>query len=344
MILKFKRNFMAETQAKYHHLVPRTYMSAWAHGNGTLNVEFKNNPGIIATRNKDHIAGITDYHSIKAGMPCCTKSDTDAIFAEALQYTIKYQGKTVTDSLELNRIFYDFDNWEIIRGDGTIVSKKSIKREIEKIKIKDIEANWASKYEDKWTYQLSIIENNILHTSAESIPAFDFDYIMKFYTALDWRGFCSNEQFEKTFDDLCNNILELDDIEIPENERMLPFLKTAADEMHHYLLLSYYRKYLSDSGIIYQNALANMKHTSFHFLIADGPTKFITSDTPVFIHTRSDSKKVGLLPLTPNILMAQGLCTDASNREYCISHITDEAVQRYNSAIKENAEEFIIIA
>ena len=60
---------MAETEAKYHHLIPQTYMSAWANGSGTLKVEFKNNPGVITERNKERIAGITDFHSIRAGMP-----------------------------------------------------------------------------------------------------------------------------------------------------------------------------------------------------------------------------------------------------------------------------------
>ena len=39
---------MDETQAKYHHLVPQTYMSAWAHGNGTLNVEFLDSQVILS--------------------------------------------------------------------------------------------------------------------------------------------------------------------------------------------------------------------------------------------------------------------------------------------------------
>lgn len=63
---------MGETQAKYHHLIPQTYMSAWANGAGTLEVEFLANPGVLKQKNKDNIAGITDYHSIKAGMVICT--------------------------------------------------------------------------------------------------------------------------------------------------------------------------------------------------------------------------------------------------------------------------------
>ena len=42
-----------ETQAKYHHFIPQTYMSAWANDVGTLQVEFLNNPGIFKQRNKE---------------------------------------------------------------------------------------------------------------------------------------------------------------------------------------------------------------------------------------------------------------------------------------------------
>lgn len=58
---------MGETQAKYHYLIPQTYMSAWANDAGTLEVEFLSNPGAFEPKNKDNIAGITDYHSIFIG-------------------------------------------------------------------------------------------------------------------------------------------------------------------------------------------------------------------------------------------------------------------------------------
>lgn len=101
-------DFMVETQAKHHHLVPQTYMSAWAHINGTLNVEFLNNPGKVLLRNKEKIARITDFHSIKAGMPICTKADADTIFASLMSYTIEYNGKIIRDTLEMNEFYYDF--------------------------------------------------------------------------------------------------------------------------------------------------------------------------------------------------------------------------------------------
>ena len=127
-----------DTKAKYHHLVPQTYMSAWAKGKGTLKVEFLNEPGIACEKNKEHIAGITDYHSIKAGMPMCTQADTDLIFAVLQPYRVEYESKTITDTREMNSLFWDFEKWNITRTDGSSVSKKSILREIQKVKIKDI--------------------------------------------------------------------------------------------------------------------------------------------------------------------------------------------------------------
>ena len=49
---------MGETKAKYHHLIPRTYLSAWEHGNGTLYIRFLENKERVVERNKDNIAGM----------------------------------------------------------------------------------------------------------------------------------------------------------------------------------------------------------------------------------------------------------------------------------------------
>lgn len=330
---------MIETKAKYHHLVPQTYMSAWAHGNGTLNVEFLDSPGNIVERNKEKIAGITDFHSIEAGMPLCTEDDADIIFSPVLPYTVEYKSNILQSSLDMNKYYYDFDNWVIKRVNGSIVSKKSIKREIEKIKIKDIEANWSTKYENNWNSVVAKIEAAVLLAPNGSVPTIEKEYLMKFFTALDWRGFRTNQHFEEMYRALTCGLFV--DLEIPEDKRILPSLKTAADEMRHYLLLQYYRKYLNNTGVIFEDAMANLHHTNFHFLIADGPTKFITSDSPAFIHRRDDKKFVDLLPITPRILMTKGKCIEDDGLYY-VTHITDEAVKRYNDAIRSNAEEFVI--
>ncbi len=339
---------MSKTQAKYHHLIPQTYMSSWANGSGTLKVKFCQNPAKVVERNKGKIAGITDYHSIKAGMPLCTEKDTDIIFASVLSFTVELDGEIISgpitrNSAKLNIKYCDFDKWIITRSDGTSVKNMHIKSQIEKVKIKDIEENWSTKYENGWSEAVEKIKQTVCSTCDSEIQAFDKEYLTKFFTILDWRGFNSNQQFEETYQSLAKVFLEgIENETIPENKRILPFLKTPSDEMRHYVLLKFYRDFLNDTGVIYKDAMINLQHTSFHFLISDGPTMFLTSDTPAFLHEREDGKLVGLLPITPNILMAKGLCTDNPDKYY-VTHIMDSEVQRYNDIICKNAKEFIIL-
>lgn len=327
-----------DTEAKYHHLIPRAYLSAWEFGKGTLNVEFLSNPGTIVLRNKDNIAGITDYHSIKAGMPICTQNDTDLIFAPLSSYKVVLDGRQLTNTLEMNERFGEFEKWDITRQDGTKVRKKPILREIEKVKIKDIERNWSEKYENYWPEQVSKIEKCILTSSTDHVKAFDKEFIMKFFVALDWRSFTSNEQFDAMLDLL---LFGLEDTVIPQEARILPQIKTAKEEMRHYLLLNYYRQYLNDSGVMIEYVKAYLKKTSFHFLVSDGSANFITSDNPSFIHKAETSSLMGLLPITPKILMIQG--RDESNADcYYITHISEEEVQHYNRIIREHADSFVV--
>lgn len=272
-------------------------------------------------------------------MVICTKDDADKIFAPLADYTVEIEGHIVTDTLEMNQKYYDFDTWIIKRKDGSLVSKKALKSEIEKIKVKDIESNWSAKYENKWGLVVTDLESIILTSKSESMTAIHREYLMKFFIALDWRSIQSNDEFQKAFRPFADALL--DEIEIPEEERFLPCLKTASDEMKHNLLLKYYRKYLNDDGVIYTHSIASLKHTNFHFLVADGPTYFDTSNNPSFTFIRDDGLKEGLMPITPRILMAQGKCTEDADK-YFITHITDAAVKKYNEIIRANANEFVI--
>jgi len=164
---------------------------------------------------------------------------------------------------------------------------------------------------------------------------------MKFFVALNWRGFQSNKQFEDALEVFTKDLL--DQIDIPLKERELPCLETVADEIRHELLLKFYRQYLENKGVIYKYAEANLQHIVFYFLISDGPTYFDTSDSPSFVFQRTGGAWQGIMPITPRIILAQGKCTDNAD-VYYISHITDEAVKRYNATIRENASEFIIHA
>lgn len=180
-----------------------------------------------------------------------------------------------------------------------------------------------------------------MNSSDGTIECANKEYLMKFYTALDWRSIKSNSAFNDVWEYFCNEVLCLDKINISKNNRKLLMLDNASKEIKHYLLLNFYRQYLNDSGIIYEHAMENLARTSFHFLVADGVETFITSDNPAFKFKRLDGKVEGILPITPRILMVQGKCSNQDSNFY-VSHITDETVVRYNAETEKNASDFVV--
>lgn len=48
---------------------------------------------------------------------------------------------------------------------------------------------------------------------------------MKFYVSIDWRSSATDPLFAKEFKRLSTDILQMDQVEIPKDERGLPFLK-----------------------------------------------------------------------------------------------------------------------
>ncbi len=332
---------MPEGKSKYHHLIPQTYLAAWEHGNGTLYVRFKDRIDEVVERNKANLAGYTNYHTIFAGMPIVEKEDADFIFKCVSDFEVRYKGSVISDSLVLNRNYWDFENWSIYRKDGSVVSNKRIKAEIDQAKIRDIEDLWAKKYENKWSQVRSDLTDRLTKATGGTIPAVHKEYLVEFFTALDWRSFISNELFNGICGSLCNDSLHLNEIEIPEQERKLYYCRTASEEIRHALLLKMYRQFLQGTGPIYNQAMAALGKTSFCFLIAGGQAKFITSDNPAFIYEQQNGQVYGMMPISPEILLFQGKDAKKSSRYY-VRNATDEEVGTWNAAIEAYASQFLV--
>lgn len=332
---------MVGTKAKYHHLIPQTYLSAWEHNHGSLYVRYLNDKSRIVEKNKKNIAGITNYYSITAGMPIITKEDSEVIFECLSDLNVYYKGDIITDSLKLNEIYCDFDNWKVYRKDGKVVSKKKLKSKIDSVKIRDIEENWSLKYENDWKCIRDELENLIFESDGGKIRGAHKEYLMKFYTALDWRSFKSNIQFTNVWDRICNETLCLNKIDIPTEERELFILDNASKEFKHYYLLKCYREYLNDKGLIYNHVMDNLENTKIHFLVSDGTETFNTSDNPAFVVQKRNGTLQRMLSLTPNILMTQEKCANQETYFY-VTYITNEVVEKINLEIEKNASEFII--
>ena len=67
------------TVPKYHHLIPRAYLKAWCHSNDSVYVidKISNNKEV---KNIKTNFGVTQFHSIFAGMTMCNNDNLLKIF------------------------------------------------------------------------------------------------------------------------------------------------------------------------------------------------------------------------------------------------------------------------
>lgn len=326
---------------KYHHLIPRTYLKAWCHSNGSVYVIDKKTNNKELKNIKTNF-GITQFHSIVAGMIMCNYKDLLKIFDCLNGYKVIYNGEEITSLEKYNNYYFDFDNWTI-KKDNEIVTKKQknrLKNEINQIRILDIENLWESKYERKWRWLRDTIEYNVLNSNVNEIPQFYKGLIMKSVIAFNWRGFQGNNNFNEIYQ-WVSNIIQLESINIKKEQRIKMNLENADDEMKHNLILKKYREFLNDSGIIYDMAKSYIRLLNITFYVASQERVFITSDNPSFTCEYLDNKIIHIMPVSPKVLICIGRESESSNN-YIIKKLSDEQVSKINNIIIENSVERII--
>ena len=326
---------------KYHHLIPKTYLKAWCYSNESIYVMDKKTRR-IEPKNIANNFGITQFHSIVAGMPICEYDDLVQIFKSLDRYEVFYEGKQLNNLDKYNINYLNFNNW-VIKQESIQISNKNknvIKAEIDKVKIKDIENLWATKYENKWKWLLDTIENNVTRTNASKIDEFFKGLIIKFVIAFNWRGFYGNELFKTAYKLIISDV-NLDKINIPSKERYKPYLETVEEEFEHLMVLKNYREFLRDRGGMYDTAKTYIRLMNIKFFIAMGDNKFITSDNPSFIYSNDEGRLEHIMPISPNILIAIGLNSENENK-YRIQKVSDKQVSQINRRIMDNSIERII--
>jgi len=326
---------------KYHHLVPRTYLSPWVYNKDSLSVRFRGESA-FKEKNRDNILGIKQYYSIIAGMPICNESDTDLIFSPLKDKSVLIDGVLTSNTLEFNNRFGSFDNWIIKNKDGSLAKKKDLKNKIENNRVLEIEDNWESKYEGKWNRIRDIINQKVLNTRSKSISSFYKPYLCRMYTAMDWRGIQSNEHFHKGVKQVENIAFGILDFEIPYSDRDLKFIKSPVEYFTHCALLKYYREFFENKGII--SYLAKIyQNGTIKFYVADGTLGFFTSDNPAFVDCICDEKqKMGILPISPKILMTIVAIPDTESGRFLIERIDNAMVRKVNGIIQKNCVDLVI--
>ncbi|BAE86368.1 DUF4238 domain-containing protein [Desulfitobacterium hafniense] len=330
------------SESKYHHLIPKTYLKSWCFSGMSVYSFNKAELSKPVVKNLKNNFGENNYHSIKAGMPCCTEEDLIKIFEPLKNTKVVLDGKELESLYEYNRYYYDFENWELFYPENVRVPKAEVNKindNIENNKVLDIEKLWNVKYENGWNSLLQFIEQKLKGTADQEIDEFYKGKLMKFIVSLNWRSFISNESLRESFS-FINTLVDLKDIEIPFDERNVKRNKTASDEMKHNYLLKLFRSFLNDEGLMYDIAKGYIKNLTLRLLISSGDIQFITSDNPSFLYKEND-RIHHIMPVTPQILIS--VEKDSLHRgKYCVEHIPDDEVERFNLIIINNADEFVI--
>ncbi|MEB2589402.1 DUF4238 domain-containing protein [Bacillus cereus] len=341
-----------DTGAIYHHLTPQTYMRAWKHRKSSVYVVDKGKNDLGQSRNTGKFGGIKHYHSIRAGSLVYSEQDCQDFFQPLEKYTIEIDGEVVNNQLDMNKMFFEFDKWNIRDSSGNIVSeqiKKSLKSSILSIIKKDIEVGWDRKYENYWNSINQDITNGIF-LNANSISqnhlmkAIKRDELIKFMVSLEWRTKPYHPELQKALDNtLRNDFLGIDFklIQIPEGERLYPFLETLYDEYAHSYILKLYREFLAGKGIIMDEAKKFIDESSIVFYIAPKDGEFITSDNPVCRFTNLEGKIEYIFPLNPKVACA--VLKGTQKEHYVLSYLSKDKLVYYNKKLKDNCNKGYII-
>lgn len=331
------------TIAKYHHLVPITYIKPWCYENDSVYVIDKKTKKITSKNINNHY-GKLNFHSLKAGMPNLLEEDMKKIFEPLDNYCVYLEGNELKDYKSKNNSYYSFDKWRIEK-DGELISKKEkniLKSTIENKKIIDIENSWNTKYETRWNSFRDDLIYRVLNSSETSIDAVNKGFLIKFIVGMNWRGFSGNEDFKQVYDFISKET-GLNKIHIPHNERDKKYLETADKEMENHLLLKYYRDFLNDKGFIYASAKQYIKFMTIKFYIASEKLEFVTSDNPSFWFKNTDGKNAHIMPLSPKVL-ASVIRDEGNSDRYFIAYLNNQDIKKINDVIYEKAQRDIIIS
>lgn len=336
-----------DTEALYHHLTPQTYMKSWKHGKSSIYVVKKGIDDLGGEKNTKGFAGINDYHTIRVGSLSGNEEDYKSFFELLEGYMVELDGNNLKDPIDMNLNFYRFNEWSICDLKGDVVSdevKRSLRKTILSITRKDIEVNWSQQYENDWNRTHDAIASAVSSTDNHLLNAVKRDDLIKFMVSIEWRSKPYHPVLQDALDvALRGDLLGIDfrSIEIPEEERLLPFLETVYDEYAHSYILKLYRQFLNGEGAIMAEIEKFVNESTLVFLKAPPNGEFITSDNPVCRFLNSEGKIEYIFPVDPYIACA--VVRGKHKNHFIVRDLTKDELVDYNNRLKDNCNEGYIL-
>jgi hypothetical protein len=322
---------------KYQHRIPKSYMKPWCSKEQSI-YAYDKTTDVCRIRNIGNILGENYYYSFVAGSGYIPPVALQSIYGFLKNYKIQFNEKTIGDLEELNNLFWEFDNWVISMPHGEMVNKHErnrIKAELKQRRNNNVEKLWSKKYENDWQDFINKILKKLI--SDRRLTKTDIDLLMKYIIIFNWRSIESNNQFRLAFDLLCKEIIPLDEIHIPFNERLYNQDASMYDETKHEIQLKTANDFLEkDSGIMQKMLDLYKSNANFCFCITEKTDPFITSDNPSFVCDNEDGYKEHIFVALPELLVV--LCKKGDETDsYRVLKNPGILVKKYNQIIYDYA-------
>jgi len=248
----------------------------------------------------------------------------------------------------MNNKFYEFETWTITDANGDIVTgpnKKALKDDILSIHVRDIEVGWDRQYENYWnSIKIAISYEVLSKPNVQRIHAIKRDELIKFMVSMEWRTKPYHPVLQESLDKIMSERflgVDFKTIDIPEAERLYPFLETAYAELAHSYILKLYRQFLDGQGIIMDEAIKIINDFCIVLFIAPSDGEFVTTDNPVCRFTNMNGETEYIFPINPKI--SCGVFKGGTQKEYLLKHLSKDGLIYYNNKLKNNCNNGYII-
>ncbi len=319
---------------KKQHYVPQTYLKAWADENNKVYVYEKDTEILKQYSKVEKVLYELDlYTKTIFDSVILDDKEKESIFSFLDQYKVYYNDegieKVLNDYNDYTKYYFDFENWIIRREDNTIVSKKSIRNNIEQNRFTIIEQNWHC-IENEWESLVqnidALIKNDIPLSSSNKYKLIEFMVVQKYRTIMALEFFkCITKNLLNSFD--------LDE----------KFLSEITEELGMAYFKQQMQKYQKGEKGIILNEIEYLKENANIIFFIPINKKFITSDNPVILindeHFLKGKYNGMYFPILPNLMIG---IFKGDGKRYSITALTPQNVRRFNNKIKYNSYEYYV--
>lgn len=320
---------------KRQHYVPRTYLESWNDNTKKIRVYNKDDNKLYKYCKPNKALFENDFYTKKVeDVLVLTNEEKCKIFKALDGYKVIYENNKEEKelvSLEEYAIYYfDFENWNVLREDGTFVNKKLIKDKIEKVRITELEEQWKI-VENDWGTLANKIESYILNQKA--LERSDLNDLLTFMVAQKWR----TPNALNVYKNLINSIL------FSLKETIGCMYEVERDSLSNAVFKKQIMKFQSNdenSNILKEIEALKNCHMVFYQPIG---RQFITSDNPIITIIDNNLLKGNYngiyFPISPQLMLA---LYRGDKDKYLVTTMRSNIVRRFNNRIKACALKYYV--